>query len=283
MPALLLVLVAAPLHVVVANVGNLDEAKGGPCPSEPYHGATCSIAQEQAVRANLDRLQPDVIVLLEVLNASACLRAPRTRNPDHVCTHYEARRPYQQVERYVGPGYTSLCNGFTCVATRLAVKGCPGGATCMQALERAPVPEACRPDNTGVWRAQLQHGGEPLTLVVAHALPAVAPAGDACRAAQLLQAFDDLPAPGRTLVAGDFNTDPYRFPWRVMSSAAVWRDWVGEGRRFEALSDGEPSWVGLGRYDYLLTDHGFGACELIDLDAPLDTFDHRALDCWLAQ
>lgn len=286
----------APLVVLEANVGNPDEALGGPCPAAPYHGATCSIAQEQAATAAIAARDPDIVFLMEVLDPTYCGPETWDGDPDLACSGAPDRDPHAQATRYVGPDYTVVCDSiahYDCVAVRterVTLEECPAGETCLSAGESPPHPAACGAGawNTSVSRVHATVDGRPLTLVFAH--PMAAASDDPCRLAQYEQAFAELPD-GDTLIAGDLNFDPYRVTdWEA---SAVWRSYVGEGAPFTAhnVSEGElplPTFLGIITLDYVLSNVFEGDCEVLGaspetvrIDAPLNTMDHQAVVCSL--
>lgn len=286
----------APLVVFEANVGNPDEALGGPCPASPYHGATCSVAQEEAAAEAIAARNPDVVFLLEVLDPAYCGPETWDGDPDLACTGAPDRDPYAQATRYVGPDYTVVCDAiehYDCVAVkadRIALEECPAGQTCIGAAESPPHPDAC---GAGAWitsvsRVHATVDDRPLTIVFAH--PIAAGSDDPCRVAQYEQAFAALPE-GDTLIAGDMNFDPYRVTnW---DASTAWRTYVGEGRPFTAhnVVEGElplPTILGVATLDYVLSNAFEGGCEVLGesagterMDAPLNTMDHRAVVCSL--
>lgn len=249
------------LRVLSANVGNLDGVNHGPCPDQPYEGALCSLTQERSIRARIDALAPDVAVLVEVFDARRCEGA------HHDCLAVRS--------------------------SRVAVRECPPGGTCVPGLDTPAQPAECEGVGTisSVSRAHATIDGRAVTLVVMHPLNASSAQTDRCRAAQDRQGFEVL-ADGPTLLAGDFNFDPYRLA-DLWLTGPYWQTQVGEGRRFRAHSLGEEqlptqTWLDLATLDYVLTDFAHGSCEVLGvtagtrrLDEPERTMDHRALSCAL--
>lgn len=282
---------ATALRVLEANLGNPDEALGGPCPAAPYHGATCSIAQEQATAANIAAFDPDVVFMMEILDADYCTAEFQAGDPDLACTGAPDRDVYQQAARYVGPDYTVVCDSnehYDCVAvrsSRVLLAECPSGV-CEGAALTAPRPENCGSAGIdGVSAAHATVDDRPLTLVFAH--PIATGTDDPCRIDQYRQAFEELPV-GDTLIAGDFNADPYRVPsW---DASAYFFTQVGDGKPFTAISvDADPptpTFVGVITLDYVLSNAMTGACDVLGVDAgtvrlddPVGTNDHQAVAC----
>lgn len=283
------------LKVLSANVGNLDEVTGGPCPARPYRGALCSRALERQIRARIDAEAPDVVALMEVLDADLCATATST-NPDFICTDAATRIPYHSVQRMVGPDFTIVCDAiahYDCLAvrtSRIAIEACAAGEVCMGGAETPDHPPECATNGsiTSVSGVRAKLDGRPLNIVLAHPLNAVSVDDDRCRFAQYRQAFSELPSDGATLIAGDMNNDPYRDDF--FESGRYWHSKVGAGQRFGAHSVTEsppvPTWGGALTLDYVLSDFADGTCRVLDgtdrIDGVLGRTDHRALVCNLS-
>jgi hypothetical protein len=291
----------APLRVLLANVGNLDEATGGPCPAAPYHGSTCSLAQESAIAQSIAALAPDVAILLEVLDADDCAEETWSGDPDLLCTGAPDRQPYQQARRLLGAEYTISCDGRShrsCIGLRISTGSmaqCEAGALCLAGSETAPHPAVCGDlgrftsvSSVDAVYTREQGGLAAGQIIAAHALNATTEETDPCRAAHYEQAFVGLPGGAPVLIAGDMNMDPYRFP-DVFPSAEYWHTQVGEDARFQALNvDADPptpTWLDLATLDYVLSDGLVGKCTVLNTDDRLDgalaTMDHRGVLCSL--
>lgn len=265
---------APDLVVLVANVGNLDMLGDGPCAEWPARGALCTKAHEDAVAARVRAIDPDVAVLMEVLDPARC-----DGHDLEVCHGSEA-----SVRRIVGDGYTILCDGiggYDCLAVRadIAVDGCAPGDRCV--AETPAQPAACDGvgDYSSVSRARLDVLGRRLDVVLLHPYQAMDDEEDRCRSAQVQQAFD-LVGDGPTLVAGDVNYDPHRLgAW--FGTGEVWSRHVGRGRRFAHHGAGWPfpevTWIGMLTFDHVVSDALLGTCRARDLG--VDGLDHRALVC----
>jgi hypothetical protein len=293
------------LHVLLANVGNLDEVSDGPCPTAPYYGSTCSVAQEEIMAQSLEDLQPDVVILLEALDADSCTSDTWTGEADLACTDATSREPYQQARRLLGPDYTISCDGRShrsCIGVRTAritIEQCPAGSLCITGSTTASHPEVCgshggftsvsKVDATWTTDDGPLPASSSFTIIATHAHNATDMAGDACRSAHYKQAFEDLPNDGHTLIAGDMNMDPYRFP-ELFPSAGYWHTQVGNDKRFTAHSvDADPptaTWLGAATLDYILSDFLSGDCTVLSEDMRIDgeasTMDHSAVSCTLS-
>ena len=286
------------LRVLQANVGNLDGFWGEGCPSVPYHGSQCELAVEAEIRAHIDAIDPDVAFLQEVIDSDHCPEESWEGEPGLACTGAPDREPYQQARRLIGEGYTIVCDGiahYDCVAvrsSRIALDQCPTGDVCMGAAVTPPHPPECDGGGgiTSVSRVDATLGALRFGIVGAHPLNATSTSDDACRLGQYVQAFEELPGAGPTLVGGDMNLDPYKTP-EYYASGAYWHTVVGDGNRFVAHSaQGDPitpTWGGFFTLDYILSDFLVGAdCVVLGetwgtepLDGDLDRMDHRAVLC----
>ncbi|MDP6932349.1 MAG: hypothetical protein QGG40_05505 [Myxococcota bacterium] len=292
-----------PLSVLLANVGNLDEVSDGPCGVEPYRGALCLMSQEGALQENLTVIEPDVIAILEVLDADYCTEDTWDGDDDLACTDAPDRDPYQQVRRLLGRDYTVVCDGiahYDCIGVRserMTLDQCGAGELCMGDAETPDHPPACSEigGKTSVSRVTGTLDDLEFTLVAAHPVNATDSEGDQCRQAQLQQAFEDLPS-GSTIVAGDMNMDPYRL-YDSFDSALYWHTVVGtplesHEARFTAHSVTEdppiPTWMDLATLDYVTSDFLTGTCQVLGeetgttrLDGAVASMDHRAVLCQL--
>ena len=285
------------LTVLSANVGTLDEVFDGPCPSAPYRGALCSMEVEAVIRERIDRVKPDVAVLMEVLDADYCDEGTWEGDPDLPCTGAPDREPYQQIRRLVGDDYTITCDGiahYDCIAVRsarIAIEQCPGGELCMAMSTTPAHPEECVDSGgiTSVSRVDATLAdGRGFRVIAAHPLNAITEDDDACRHAQYRLALDELPGDRDAIAAGDMNFDPYRFP-DLFPSGEYWHTVVGEGNRFVAHSVFEdppvPTWSGIVTLDYVLSDFLTGHdCEIWGetpgtdpIDGDLGRADHDAV------
>jgi hypothetical protein len=288
----------AMIRVLQANVGNLDEFWHEGCPSVPYHGSQCELSVEAELRANIDVIDPDIALLMEVIDSDHCPPESWDGEEGLACTGAPEREPYQQVRRLVGEGYTIVCDGiahYDCVAVRserIELDQCPRGEVCMGAAVTPPHPPECEGGGgiTSVSRVDARLGELRFGIVAAHPLNATSTSDDRCRLGQYRQAFEELPGAGPTLVAGDMNLDPYKTP-EYYASGAYWHEQVGEGRRFVAHSVNSdpitPTWGGFFTLDYVLSDFLIGDdCVVLGetygvapLDGELDRMDHRAVLC----
>ena len=287
------------LRVLTANVGNLDGVwkKKDLCPGY-YQGAQCEPKTELQIAKALAAYRPDIVVLNEVFDADYCA-GKNEKDPRWICNDHKNRSPYQQARRYLGAGYTIVCDGiahYDCIgikASRFTVKECASGKLCVSGAQTPAHPPACKGIGsiTSVSAAHLTLGGRGITVINGHPLNAVDYTGDACRHAQYKQIFETLADPQRTLIMGDMNGDPINFG-SVFDSFKYWNTVVGKGKRFRYHSgpaEGSPppaTWQPFFTLDYVLSDFLVGTCrtlgavlEVHQLDYPINRMDHKAIVC----
>ena len=296
------------VHLLQANVGNVDPL----CNTADYLVNLCRVDVEENLTKNIQALRPDVISLQELVSDAQCdditeEDEQKVCHPDH-----RAGEP-NQARRLVGPDYTIACdsrNGYECIAVATgfgAIEGCASGDLCLQGATTPGNPEGCDGGFTVSAVEVVPAVGPRFTVVNGHP-----PSGPetSCRHAQILQIFEGyaeeppLVGEGPTLLAGDFNLDPFTdIPMGGDDdpSVATWNAYVGEGKRFSYHSgpaEHEPPYptsLFLIPYvlDHVASDFLAGACTTLG-EAPgtlrLDGFDdrrawegtdHRALDCRL--
>ena len=281
---------AVPVRVLLANVGNVNAS----C-LQDYVVKLCQTAVEQRAAAALADVRPDVAVLVEVLPDDWCpTRRPDEPDPTKSCSG--PPEPVEQVRRLLGPDYDYRCDtryGWDCVAVRADV------ASFTSAVTTAPAPDGCD-DGFTVSGVDVVVRGAPLRVLAGHPDSG----DDACRAAEMT-ALLDLGVPGRTLLAGDLNLDPFR---EEGESVDIFRAAVGPERPLThhnpgdaltsfpaAASQLDPSGTVLDgpvatplppgssalsprTLDHVASDALAGTCEVVRVDGG-GGMDHRALDC----
>lgn len=285
--------VEADLVVLQANLGNLS------LDCLEYAFNLCSVQVEERIASALATMQPDIVSLQELVSPAQCDELGSEPDATKVCHQEHRASEPAQVRRLLGPAYSIVCDsrsGFECVAIHKDAgrfEDCEVGALCFTA-DTADTLADCDEGFTVSAATVVLVEGRRLRLVNGHP-----PSGDAieCRRQQIERALvgpdalapSDLP----TLVAGDFNLDPF-----VESDAStdLWKQLVGSGRRFAYHSgpaEHEPPYVtsfsvlGGKTFDHVVSDFATGRCETLGeapdsvrLDSGSGT-DHRALRCYL--
>lgn len=220
------------LTLLVANVGNSDWGCRG-----PYYGHLCVKRVEEVVANSIRSLQPEVIFLQETLHIDQCLGWLET-DANKVCYYPEAVTT-SQVHRLVGPEYSIACffhreiisgkaRGSNCIAVHQAVgliANCGLGAECdtVARLDQ-PLPECDSGFSSGSLMASLK--GWQVELVNVHANGF----DFSCNQNTLQQIFagTDQQQPlanyWQTIVAGDFNYDPFG---PKDGNSELWHQFVG--------------------------------------------------------
>ncbi|MFP4597123.1 MAG: endonuclease/exonuclease/phosphatase family protein [Persicimonas sp.] len=200
--------------VLSANVGNIDVHR---CNDVAYN--LCWDEMEQTIADSIARLDPDIVLLQEVLTPEQCEAAGNPAD-DHVCHPDFDSGGLPQVRRLLGADYTIACDerrGYECVGvhTRLGgVEDCEPGELCADAARAAPVVEGCD-EGFSISSATAQIGQHGVDLINAHPPSDASGAedGQRCREAYLQHVFGadaTLRSSELALVAGDFNFDPFR-------------------------------------------------------------------------
>lgn len=287
------------LTLLQANVGNVSlDCYGG------YMSNLCSVPVEERLAANIQSLQPDIVVLQELVSPEQCDDIDEN-NPDRVCHEAHLAEEPLQARRLVGPGYTIVCderNGFECVAVAASfgsIEGCGQNEVCLNSAETLEVPQDCDPGFTvsAVTVAPTEESVQTFKVINGH--PASGLEVD-CRADQIRRIFESVgdnqalaPEAIPSMVAGDFNLDPYR---QNDESVNIWKDHVGQDKTFSyhsGIAEHDPpyytSFSAIGNYtlDHVVSNTAQGTCLTLGEAPDTDRLDggagcdHRALWCAL--
>ncbi len=275
------------VRVLTANVGNLDEAEKTTCPA--YHkGSQCELSLEQIIAGNIAKHAPDIVVLNEVWDTDRCAGVSE-KTAGFVCHAPAKLSPAQQARRYLGAGYTIVCDGvahFDCIGVKtkrvaLDPRLCSAGGLCLGKAVTPAHPKACAGMGsiTSVSSADVTVDGVTFTVVNGHPKNAYNNVQDPCRLAQYKQIFEELAVGKRNLIMGDMNGDAIRFP-AVFPSFVYWNTRVGPGKRFRYHSGPAeatpppPTWMNSVTLDYVLSDFAQGVCNTLGKKADRDRLDH---------
>ncbi len=293
-----------PFRLLSYNIGNPDDA-------EPNYPLRLSYqAYEDSITETIRDLEPDIVLLQEVLPPQTCDAFEET---DETRTCYDADSRPAAVERVLGSGYSIVCDArlhVECVGVRKefgSIEGFDPGAFSLSGAETPPLPlescdyaagtcseDLCDAEST-VSAVTVKAGGE--TIRVVHMHPNAAGFGEdgfyqgaGCRALQVEQAFEGLDGfgdadgeplagAGKAIVAGDFNFDPAGFV--AEDELAIWERNIGPEQRFVHLNphdsesgDTHPTRRGLPvTIDHVVADGFGGDCQVFSEEggsAPLD-------------
>jgi len=285
-----------PIRVLTANVGNLSLACRG-----PYNNKLCRKSVEKAFAKNIQALQPDIVFLQELMHPSQCDNWIET-DAEKVCFGNNPQLEPNQARRLLGKNYTILC------ASRMRPEiGHPVGMECIGIHINAGIIEECNP-------GELCFASNGLDI----------PAGDCnpefmimstfarvrnfrmrlinghphsrnkyCRDDSLRQIFEGQGSEN-SIIAGDFNFDPFR---AAGDTPEIWKKYVG------LLGSGKPFYYHSGpaehdppyptayvlfqkkTIDHVISNFALGVCATLG-EAPgtqrIDGgrgMDHQALLC----
>ncbi len=281
---------AVPVRVLTYNIGTPDADD----PSYPLR--LKHRVYEEYVAAQIQALEPDIVLLQEVLPTTHCDALDET---DPALTCYGVDNGEVPVRRILGPHYSIVCDErlhVECVGVRVGFGTIMGVEAGGYVLSGAPTPDL--PMDSCVWAegtcsndfCDYESTVSAVTvetsygeLRVVHLHPNAAGTGfeggyngAPCRALQLTQVFDGLagyPATPLvteqpTIVAGDFNMDPVRVT--SPEETALWDAHVGDGARFRdftpADADGVQYATLRGAFgtaiDHVLADRAVGNCTI---------------------
>jgi endonuclease/exonuclease/phosphatase family metal-dependent hydrolase len=294
------------IRILTANVGNLDFGCRG-----RYNNKLCYFSVEAAISQNIKKLKPDVVFLQEVLHPSQ-LEGWLENDPQKVGYNFEQQEEKFQPRRLLGSAYSIACFtrmretvghpvGFECIAVQIdsgIIEGCPPGDMCTDIGLQDQIDGDCNPEFVVGAVSAVIHG-QRISLVNAHPHSR----SESCRTAAIRQIFESteeiqsLTREEKSIIAGDFNFDPFRERGRFLG---VWEQFVGpygSGKPFyyhSGIAEKDPPYptvrsiFGTKTVDHVLSNFGFGSCVTLGeakgtnrLDNG-EGMDHRAVLCDLA-
>jgi len=278
---------AAPVKLLTANIGNSDIICIG------YDWKLCLKSVEKKVTASIRAIDADILFLQEVVPAEHCAKKKETK-PGFVCHDFEnLPGPEKEMSRRVlGPDYTiAVTKGaFEAIAVKKGVghiKGCQDGSLCI--VPGLPFPANCD-QGFSITAVDVEIYGKQIRLINGHPDSI----SKRCRAQEVEDAFKAV-VPGQTMMAGDWNLDPYR---GKDESVKAWKQNLAR-KNFHYLSG--PFGNSSGYYtdflplidipfkalDHVVSDFAKGSCQTLGvspgtkrLDGRFD-LDHRAILCKL--
>ncbi len=276
---------AVPIKLLSANIGNSDIICTG------YGWKLCLDSVEKRVTESIRAIDADVVLLQEVVPAERCAARNETKR-GFVCYDFEQRPPEkkEQARRILGPDYTIVITkgAYEAVAVKKGVghiAGCLDGALCV--VSGLPILSSCD-QGFSITPVDIEIRGKRVRLINGHPDSIKAD----CRAKEVAAAFSAV-VPGSTLMAGDWNLDPYR---SNDQSVKVWKQNL-ESRGFHYLSgiaERNPPYhtiflpvvnIPLKSLDHVVSDFAQGHCAVLGvspstkrLDGHSD-LDHRGILC----
>ena len=295
---------------VTFNTGTAKELPHDDPPDDGYGAEEAAITDEhygnglsfvpaiEAASAFFAQLQPDVVAFQEVFHPGDCELVPVDARAGFICERYAPSDP-TVAQLVLGQGYQVACHQQKpdkCLGVRrqfATIRGCTGDL-CLDFLDGAEV-EGCG-GGSRVGRAvlDLADGKGELTVVNVHGSSGITDADFDCRRAQFELVFVDLgdgePAANgeRSVVLGDFNTDPARFAGFDWSAQRL-NELVGPGKSFQFLTsvgwEVDPTYANAVNLDHVITNGLAGSCvhpgatEGTEPVAPFVYFDHTPAVC----
>jgi hypothetical protein len=276
---------AATIKFLSANIGNADLI----CRS--YNWKLCQESVEKRVTASIRAIDADVVFLEEAMSEERCQGKKETR-PGFVCYDF-ANRPADQknqARRVLGPDYTIVMakGAYEVVAVKKGVghiSGCPDGNLCM--VQGVTIPPSCD-QQFSLLPVDAEIKGKQVRLIDAHPDSV----STRCRAEEVDQAFKAV-IPGRTLMSGDWNLDPYH---NHDASVKVWKQNIA-AKGFHYLSGPSSKYapyytdfvpiinLPFEALDHVVSDFATGTCQVLGISPGtkrLDggyNLDHRGILC----
>lgn len=301
----------AGLRVVTFNTGTTEGLPLDPSANAGYGPEQAALADQwygnglawnaaiEDSRRYFSTLGADLIGFQEIFHPDDCAAIPAAARPGFVCESWRSGDP-TVVQRVVGPDYQVACHlgkSDKCIAVRRSLgtlRDCDS-ALCLDGLRGADVAGCGRGSRVG--RALIDlHDGTTLTVAHVHGTSGFSASDRQCRLAQFRQVFEDLgdgsghaaSAGERSIVLGDFNTDPGRSA-RLDPSAQFLAAAGEPPSPFRFLTQvgpqAPPTYLGAVNIDHVLARGFSGSCWAAGIDpdrAPVTTmiyFDHTAIVC----
>lgn len=223
-----------PLRVLSANVGNSNW-----CCKWRYNNKLCENSVENTISKNVQKLKPDIVFFQELLHPSQCM-GWRENNPRKVCYYREQQVDKFQPRRLLGSDYSIACFtrvrsssdhpvGLDCIAVHNdtgVIDGCPPGDLCVNEGRMDAPGDGCNPEFV-VASVVASLLGIKVILVNAHPHSV----DKSCRLSAIRQIFEGnhnsspLAGDKYSIIAGDFNFDPFRERGELKE---VWDRYVGD-------------------------------------------------------
>lgn len=301
----------APTAVFVTfNTGTAKELPHDDPPDDGYGSEQAAITDEyygnglsfppaiEAATAFFAELQPDVVAFQEIFHPADCAEIPSEFQEGFICEGHQPSDP-TVAQLLLGQGYQVACHQQKpdkCLGVRRAfatIRGCSADL-CLDFLDGAEIEGCGRGSRIGRAVLDRADGRGELTVVSVHGSSGIADQDLDCRRAQVELVFVDLgdgePAANgeRTVILGDFNTDPARFAGFDWSAQRL-NELVGPGKEFQFVTavgwEVEPTYANAVNIDHVITNGLPGSCvhpgatEGSEPVAPFVYFDHTPAVC----
>lgn len=301
----------AGLRVVTFNTGTTDGLPIDPSTNAGYGPEQAALADQwygnglawnaavEDSRRFFSTLRADIVGFQEIFHPDDCAEIPAAARLGFVCESWQPGDP-TVVQRVVGADYQVACHlgkSDKCIAVRRSlgtIRGCDS-ALCLDGLLGADIAGCGRGSRVGRALVDL-HDGTTLTVAHVHGTSGFSASDRQCRVAQFRQLFEDLgdgsglaaSAGERSIVLGDFNTDPGRSA-RLDPSAQILAAAGEPPSPFRFLTEigpqALPTYLGAVNIDHVLARGFTGSCWAAGIrpDRPPVTtmtyFDHTAIVC----
>lgn len=289
------------IRVLTANVGNINFACRG-----LYNHKLCQKKVEENISNNIQALKPDIIFLQELLHPSQC---DGWTDLDKSRVEFDKKnQPVQnQARRLLGNSYTIYCVsrmrpevghpvGMECIGVRIGagiIEGYQPGGLFFSSHGLDSPSSKCNPEFV-IMSATAKVRNVTIKLVNAHPHSR----DQRCRDDSLRQLFENITkTPDNktyTIIAGDFNFDPFRSPEKIPN---IWKKNVGvygSGKPFyyhSGIAEHVPPYptasllVHQKTIDHILSNFAIGICSTLG-ESPMTHridggkgMDHRAILC----
>lgn len=195
------------LSVLSANIGNSNLR------CKKYFWKLCIAEVENNIKQNINVLEPDIVILQELLPYEACAVHP-TENPAIVCSKYSPDD--HQVDRLLPDQYTIVCdsnNHMQCIGIHEdfgTVDNCSPGELCLNG-RTVELVEGCNPNFTVFAISVTTKDGDAFDIVNVH----LNSRDSYCRTATFEKIFYQeheisIIKNHDVIIAGDFNIDLFR-------------------------------------------------------------------------
>ncbi len=208
-----------PVRLLTANMGNLNLRY-----RLHYNNKLCDKGVENAIANSIRAIHPDIVHFQELLHPDQC-KDWVEGDPNRMCYRFEEQKEKHQPRRLLGDDYSIACSArnnrrsghpvsLECIALNRnvgSIEGCAVGSLCFGIGEQDATEPSCNEDFI-IHSVIARIRGLRVKLINVHAESQ----NRKCRNASIRQIFEreyglrGLSFEGYTIIAGDFNFDPFR-------------------------------------------------------------------------